>query len=65
MDSKPNSTWHDVQAACTELRKVMDGMIEQSGLDSFRPGIAHAIAKARDEQQIATRSAMHAKNAIY
>jgi len=64
MNKESEITWHQVHEACNELRKVMDGMIGQKGLDSFRPGIALAIAKARDEHQIATKNIVPENNAV-
>ena len=47
--------WRDVRAACDGLQQAMDAMIGQPGFESFRPGIARAIALARDEKQRAGR----------
>jgi len=64
MENPSNVTWHQVHDVCSELRKVMDGMIEQKGFETFRPGLARTIARARDEHQLAARHGMPARNAI-
>jgi len=43
--------WQEIRDACDGLKEAMDAMIEQREFASFRPGIARAIAQARDEKQ--------------
>ena len=43
--------WRDVRDACGGLQQAMDAMIGQPDFEPFRPGIARAIALARDEKQ--------------
>ncbi len=43
--------WQDIRDACDGLQQAIDAMIDQQDFASFRPGIARAIAQARDEKQ--------------
>jgi hypothetical protein len=43
--------WQDIAETCAGLQQAMDEMIDQHDYASFRPGIARAIAHARDEKQ--------------
>ncbi|MBN2153380.1 MAG: hypothetical protein JW839_18140 [Candidatus Lokiarchaeota archaeon] len=43
--------WNEIRDACGGLQQAMDAMIEQPDFASFRPGIARAIALARDGKQ--------------
>ena len=57
-DMEEDITWEQIHDACDELREVMDGMIGQEEFVSFRPGIAQAIAKARDNHQVVEEKAL-------
>jgi len=64
MNNEQDISWHDVRNVCSEIKKVMDGMIGEQEFACFRPGLARAIAGARDAHQATTWRARPPPNAI-